>query len=336
MSRELIFLTGASGYIGSATALEALRRGYRLRLCLRKPCERLTTLLSAYLDHVQFVFVPDLADEAALEGKLDGANYIIHIASPLPRGVDKTEYFSPAVNVTTTILREATRVPTIKKAVVTSSLAALVPMTGVPAGTVMKDDNDWDLGVNEAADFTIPGNPAATALNIYHASKLLSNKATWDFWKNENPHYGLVVLYPGYTFGYNPMQMTAEDVKNSSNGGFWEAIMESTQNASLNCVHIDDVVDAHLMALDGKVLDGSKYLLAPNKATWKEVADIVHRDYPSSGSKITGDMKGEACVPFVQIDCSKSEVDLGLRWRSMEQMVHDVMDQQLGMRCSLE
>ncbi|KAJ5718982.1 NAD-dependent epimerase/dehydratase [Penicillium malachiteum] len=332
MSAELIFLTGASGYIGSATALEALRRGYRLRICLRRPCERLTTLLSAYLEQVQFVFVPDLADEAALEGKLDGADYIIHIASPLPNGVDKTQYFSPAVRVTTTILREATKVPTIKKMVVTSSIAALIPMIGVPAGTIMKDDNDWDLGVDEAADFTIPGNPEATALHIYHASKILSNKATWDFWKNENPHYGLVVLHPGYTFGYNPMQMTAEGVKHSSNGGFWEAIMEGTQNSSLNCVHIDDVVEAHLMALDGKVSDGSKYLLAPSKATWNEVAEIVHRDYPSSGAKITGDMKAEACVPFMHIDCSKSEIDLGLRWRSMEQMVHDVMDQQLGMR----
>lgn len=138
MSSELIFLTGSSGFIGSNMAVEALKRGYRLRLCLRKPSEKLLKLLSPYQNQVEYVFIQNLADETAWKGHLDGASYIIHIASPVPHGTDKEYYFSAAVNITMALLREATRVPTIKKVVVTSSLAALTPLNGAPAGGVVK------------------------------------------------------------------------------------------------------------------------------------------------------------------------------------------------------
>ena len=118
--------------------MEALKRGYRLRLCLRKPSEKLSTLLAPYQNRVEYVFIQNLADETAWKGHLDGVTHIIHIASPVPHGTDKEYYFSAAVNITMAILREATRVPTIKKVVVTSSLAALTPMDGVPPSGVVK------------------------------------------------------------------------------------------------------------------------------------------------------------------------------------------------------
>lgn len=185
--------------------------------------------------------------------------------------------------------------------------------------------------MDKAADFTVFNNPNATALNLYHASKLLARKALWEFCSKDNPPYSLVVLHPGFIFGKNPMQTTPEAVMLSSNGGFWHAIMEGTRPDSLNCVHIIDVVEAHLKALDPKVLHGSAYVLAPNKVTWKEVADIVHRDYPDSGAKIRRGLNGETAIPFMQVDCTKAEMELGMEWRSMEEMVHDVMDQQLGL-----
>lgn len=183
--------------------------------------------------------------------------------------------------------------------------------------------------MDKAADFIVSNNPTATALNLYHASKLLARKALWEFCRNDNPPYSLVVLHPGFIYGKNPMQTTPGAVIMSSNGGFWYAIMEGAQPDSLNCVHITDVVEAHLKALDPKILHGSAYVLAPNKATWKEVADIVHRDYPDSGAKIKRNLNRETAIPFMQVDCTKAEIELEMEWRSMEEMVHDVMDQQL-------
>lgn len=138
MSNELIFITGATGFIGSATAVAALKAGYRLRICLRKPSEQLQTLLSEYSDQLEFVIIPDLTDETAFDNKLNGVDYVIHLASPLPRGTDKQAYFPPAVKGTTTLLKAAAKVPTIKKIVITSSIAALIPLSGIPTGGVLK------------------------------------------------------------------------------------------------------------------------------------------------------------------------------------------------------
>lgn len=138
MSKGLIFITGASGFIGSAAALEALKAGYQLRVCLRRPSDQLQSLLSKYSKQVEFVIIPDLTDELAFSDKLDGVEFVLHLASPLPHGTNKETYFTPAVKATTALLKAAAQVPSIKKAVVTSSLAALVPLAGIPNGGVVQ------------------------------------------------------------------------------------------------------------------------------------------------------------------------------------------------------
>jgi nucleoside-diphosphate-sugar epimerase len=138
MSNQLIFITGATGFIGSATALEALKAGYRLRICLRKPSEQLEALLSEYNNQIEFVTVPDLTEETAFDDKLNGVDYVLHLASPLPHGTNKENYFPPAVKGTTAVLKAAAKVSSIKKVVVTSSIAALIPLTGIPPGGVVK------------------------------------------------------------------------------------------------------------------------------------------------------------------------------------------------------
>ncbi|KAJ5657089.1 NAD-dependent epimerase/dehydratase [Penicillium longicatenatum] len=305
---ELIFMTGSSGFIGSATALEALRSGYRLRLCLRRPCKKLEDLLSEYSQQVEYVIISDLTNEAEFAGQLEGVDYVIHVASPLPHHTEKKQFFTPAVTMITAVLREAANVPSVKKVVVTSSLVSLLPLGRFPGGIVKG---------GRRRGFTVIEDPTATALNLYYASKLLANKATWNFRKDQRPHYSIVVLHPGFTFGHNYMQTNAEEIRLTSNEGFWQNIMSSTQATSLN-------------SLSPKIPDGSSYLLAPNKVTWKEVAEILHQAYPDLHTRIAADMKGNPFLPCVLTDCSRAEADLKMKWRSMDQMVRDLMDQQLA------
>ncbi|KAJ5508821.1 hypothetical protein N7527_010964 [Penicillium freii] len=326
MSNELIFITGATGFIGSATAVAALEAGYRLRVCLRKPSEQLETLLSEYSDQVEFVIIPDLTDETAFDGKLHGVDYVLHLASPLPHGTDKKTYFPPAVKGTTALLKAAAKVPTIKKVVVTSSIAALIPMSGIPTGGVVKEDNDWDLSVDENANFEDPQTPAVTPMRLYHASKLLADHATWEFRDTAKPQYALVTLHPAFVYGHNLVQSSADGVNAGSNGGLWDIIMKANSTRNMVGVHIQDVAEAHIKALDPKIVDGSKYLLAGPKTTGSEIARIVHRLYPDSGALISENFQG-ASFP---VDVTKAETELGIQWRSFESMVRDVMDQQLS------
>jgi nucleoside-diphosphate-sugar epimerase len=140
MSSKLIFITGATGFIGAATALQALQSGYRLRISVRKQeqIQHLKDTFKNYAKRLEFVVVPDITQQSAFAGKLDGADYIVHLASPLPHGDDKASYFNPAIEGTTAILKEAARVPSVKKVVITSSIAALFPMSGIPEGGIIR------------------------------------------------------------------------------------------------------------------------------------------------------------------------------------------------------
>lgn len=84
MASGLIFITGATGFIGSTTALQALKAGYRLRIALRKESqiEKIKLVFSNYLERLEFVIVPDITAEGAYAGKLDGVDYVLHVASP--------------------------------------------------------------------------------------------------------------------------------------------------------------------------------------------------------------------------------------------------------------
>jgi nucleoside-diphosphate-sugar epimerase len=180
--------------------------------------------------------------------------------------------------------------------------------------------------VDEDASFEDPKNPSGTPFRLYHASKLLSNNATWSFWQTAKPHYSLVSIHPSYVIGHNPVQSSSEEL--GSNGILWGPIMSGVLGTptAISGVHIKDVAEAHIKALDPKIPNGAKYLLNNDQITWKDVAQIVHRDYPNAGAKISVEAEGATMLS----DSSKAEQELGIKWRPLEQMIHELMDQQLG------
>lgn len=187
------------------------------------------------------------------------------------------------------------------------------------------EDNDWDLSVDEEGTFEDPQNPAGTPFRLYMASKLLANNKTWEFWATAKPKYALVTLHPSYVYGHNPVQTSSGQINAGTNWLLWNLIMTGEPGNTAG-VHIQDVVEAHIKALDPRIVDGSKYLLAAPNITGPEIARIVKKLYPDSGALIT---EATQCVSF-PIDTTKAETELGIQWRSWEAMVRDVMDQQLG------
>jgi nucleoside-diphosphate-sugar epimerase len=142
MPRGLVFITGATGFIGSAVAIKTLQAGYSLRISVRKEEQipKLKAALSGFEGKIDFVVIPDITQRSAFAGKLDGADYVLHLASPLPHGTNPETYFGPAVKGTTAILKEAAKVTSIKKVVITSSIAAFIPISGLPEGGVVKGE----------------------------------------------------------------------------------------------------------------------------------------------------------------------------------------------------
>ena len=74
MSRPLVVLTGATGFIGSAVLADLLRRDVRIRQVGRSPAPQ------APHGRIEWVHA-DLADPASLHGVCQGASALLHLAS---------------------------------------------------------------------------------------------------------------------------------------------------------------------------------------------------------------------------------------------------------------
>lgn len=140
MAPQLVFITGATGFIGSQTALSTLQAGYRVRLSVRRheQIDKLKSIFAKFSDHVEFVVVPDFTDVDATAAALDNVDHVFHLASPMPgKGQDvRKDYVDPAVKGTEAMLTAASRQATIKSVVVTASLFSLMAF-----GSIGNPDN---------------------------------------------------------------------------------------------------------------------------------------------------------------------------------------------------
>ena len=141
MSKSLVFITGASGFIGSQVVAVTLKAGYRVRLSIRKP-EQEAAIRKRYAEYnndIEIFLIPDLSNVDALTSALNGVDYVFHIASPMPgSGTDlQRDYINPAVAATLSMLNAALAHKQIQKVIIVSSTVALTPVDALTAKTVV-------------------------------------------------------------------------------------------------------------------------------------------------------------------------------------------------------
>lgn len=134
MTSSRIFITGATGFIGSQVAAFTLRAGHHVRLSVRSEgqIQLLKSRFSEHARQLEFVVITDLSNSDSIKNALGGVEYIFHLASPMVgKGSDfKTGYVDPAVKGTISILDAAAASPAVKRVVVVSSGFAFMPMGG--------------------------------------------------------------------------------------------------------------------------------------------------------------------------------------------------------------
>jgi nucleoside-diphosphate-sugar epimerase len=129
MSESTVFITGATGFIGAQVTLSALRDGYKCQTERADAKAQIASLrrgFDEFADALDFVVVPDYTETEAFGTALQGVEYVVHVASPLPDGSE--DLLTPAVEGTVEVLEAALKVVRIRKVVVTASVASLVPL----------------------------------------------------------------------------------------------------------------------------------------------------------------------------------------------------------------
>ncbi|CAI6340116.1 unnamed protein product [Periconia digitata] len=194
-----IVVTGVNGLIGSLVADLLLERGYAVRGVVRdvEKSQWLSEYLAKKYEHTKFelVSVPDLAVEGCFDEALKGASGFIHLASPL--GGEAPDIIIPkAVNINLNVMKAAAKASSIKRVVVTSSaLAASYPSINVKKVVDQSSFND------ESVEDVQNNSPTKEVMALYVAIKVSTERACWDWVRENKPDFDFNTILPYVNFG---------------------------------------------------------------------------------------------------------------------------------------
>ena len=162
MPKQLILLTGGSGFIGSHTIAAFLSSGYRVRVTGRyqKSIEAILAVHSDSTGDLEAFEVPDITKSGAFDKAVNGVDGVVHMASPFTFNVtnNETDLILPAINGTLSILKSvASHAPQVKRVVITSSFAAVIDFSKGMAPGHVYDESQWNPITYEKAKDNMPG-----------------------------------------------------------------------------------------------------------------------------------------------------------------------------------
>ena len=274
----LVLVTGVTGFIASHVVQQLLRKGeVRVRGTMRslKDVAKVKVLKEMVPDaRYQLELVEaELQNREAWQEAVKECEYVYHLASPFPLKIprDEKEVIKPAVDGALNVLKACAESSTIKRVVLTSSIAAISAGLNAEAGRVYTEE-DW-----AAEEDCAP----------YEKSKLKAERAAWDFMRQlgEEKNFDLVVVNPAVVIG-----PSVGPSKGASSGEVVRAIIANDipALASVNfpLVDVRDVAAGHIAAMNNPNAAGNRYILYGRSLWAKEVAEIISKEFSPQGYKI--------------------------------------------------
>ena len=242
--KDVAFVTGASGFVGSAVARALLSSGYAVRALVRAGSPRVN------FDGLDLELTEgDVRDTRAVALAVKGARYVFHVAADYRLWAsDPGDIISTNVDGTRIVLSTAAKAG-VERIVYTSSVATLaVAGDGSPA------DETRPLAEQEA-------------VGTYKRSKVLAERLVEDMVRNGLP---AVIVNPSTPMGPRDVRPTPTGriIVEAASGR-----MPAFVDTGLNLVHVDDVAEGHVAALR-RGRTGERYILGGENMT---LADLLAR-----------------------------------------------------------
>ena len=233
-----------------------------------------------------------------------GCSYIIHVASQLATAPG--DLVSQAIAGNKAILEAAEATPSVKRVVFTSSTASLRPFERMllkhPANQAIMSGRGDEVPAL-TAETKIPTQPPisddAPGFHRYINSKIAAMNYVREYGAahESNTHFSIVNIMPGWTFGAEELAQSKQEAFKGSNlilGWLFFDLslapflgLPADEDAPLlsETVHLDDVVEGHVNALDTDKVPGHyrNFLLcsdSPNGPVLMDAVDIVRKELP--------------------------------------------------------
>ncbi|ALB45235.2 aldehyde reductase [Clostridium beijerinckii NRRL B-598] len=288
MEKELVLVTGGSGFIAVHIILKLLKRGYRVRTTLRTLSrqDEVKSMLAkggaVDFENLEFIQTDLTSDINWIEAVTD-ANYVIHVASPTPatRPDDGDEMVKMAVDGTLRVMKAA-KAAGVKRVVLTSASGAV--LSGHKSHPEIFTEEDWtDLSGN---------------IDAYQRSKTMAELAAWEFAKKENME--LSAVNPVAVMG----PVLGQDFSHSNQiiRAMLKGDMPFLLNIGFDYVDVRDVAELHLLAMTCPEAAGERFIATTGEnLTYKEEAKILQRYLGSTAKKVSTKALPDFMIKFMAI-----------------------------------
>ena len=244
----MYFVTGATGFVGSAVVRQLLARGEAVRVMTRVNSDK-TNIRNLNIEVVD----GDLLDPETLCGAMEGCNGVFHVAADYRLWSRNTDsMFKTNVDGSRALVLAALSAG-VGRIVYTSSVAVLGYESGVAA--------------DEETPVTY-----ADMIGPYKQSKFRAEEAVLELIKERGAP--VVIVNPSTPIG-------PRDVKPTPTG---RVIVEAARgkmpaylDTGLNVAHVDDVAAGHLLAFD-KGAVGERYILGGDDMLLADILAVVARE----------------------------------------------------------
>ncbi|MGW2092217.1 NAD-dependent epimerase/dehydratase family protein [Promicromonospora sukumoe] len=272
-----VLVTGGSGFIAGHVIVQLLDHGHTVRSTLRslrKEGAVRAVLRDAGVtrdDALTFVEA-DLMQDAGWADAVAGTDFVVHLASPIHTGKvkDENEVIAPARDGALRVLQAASDAG-VRRVVLTSAFHAV----GFGHGHIdhVFTEDDW-------SPLHGPG------VDVYGRSKILAEKAAWDFIATSGTTTELTTILPVAVMGPvmgKDVSGANHIVQNSLNGQ-----MPGYPNMFVPIVDVRDVAAAHVAAMTASGAAGQRFLVGTGEPAiaMQEIGATLRRDLGANASKV--------------------------------------------------
>lgn len=332
-----VLVTGANGYVASWLVKKLLEEGITVHAAVRNPNDdkkigHLKEIAKNAGGTIKF-FKADLLTEDAYTEAMQGCELVYHTASPFIINVKdpKKDLIEPAEKGTANVLNSASKTPSVKRVVVTSSCAA-----------IYTDAIDCQKAPNGTLTEEIWNTTASIDYQPYSYSKTLAEKKAWEIAKSQS-QWDLVCINPPLILGppLNPGATTSESMTILKQLGDGSTKMGAPK-MGMGLVDVRDVAEAHYRAGFTPEAQG-RYITAAHNTNLLEMGKVL---LPKYGSKyplpknalpkwllmIVGPMTNKLFTRELirnnvniewKADNSKIKKELGMQFRPMQETMED-------------
>ena len=236
-----VLVTGGSGYVASWIVRCLLEDGRTVRATVRDPLkpsglEHLHALATAHPGRLT-LHRADLLDDGSFTDAMGGCELVIHTASPFLMGTLKNPYeqlIRPAVEGTRNVLSSVNSTDSVKRVVLTSSVAAIfgdnIDMQGKDAFT----DTDWNI-------------TSTATYQEYSYSKTVAEKEAWSMCRRQD-RWDLVTVNPSLVLGPSLTTSSASGSMTTMGHFIDGSLALGAPALQIGVVDVRDVARVHLAA----------------------------------------------------------------------------------------